>query len=301
MRYDRSHERKGLVFDRDRIKAIADSETIAETLGMDVRRYGRRLSILCPDHPDTHHRSCFLTDGGYKCFACGSSGDLIQLVSHVRKCSFEDACAFIADIYGTAQDFMQAADVALSKRKMLDDESLRLIGLGKPHDGTCVYGYKYAVLDAIDVEDELQPNQRLRWVPVRNRQCSGYYIIEELLSSNPLRDLMLEDEPAYNALIARKAGEAAAQYREMIEMARSPMRYYGEGAGENFLKACYCEEVAEQVGFVNWEKVLLQKIRKCDNIRIEHSNGTEMLPAKPEAQSRRKSVFGKIKSSGVSF
>ena len=302
MRRREKHEEKSTQFDTDLIKSIADVETVAESLGLETRRQGKNISILCPDHNDQHFGSCFLTKSGYNCYACGSHGDMIHLVMHVLHSSFEEACEYIASIYGRTEDFRFASSERPNKR-LLDDESLRLIGLGREPEGDRVYAHKYVVLNPSDVEDILEPTQRLKWVPVRSRRYTGYYIVQDLLSSNPLRDLLFEDEAAYNELIARKAGEAADKYRAMIEMAKDPMRYYTNEQYDEFLIACHCEEVADTVGFVNWEKVLLQKIRKCDNIRIEHSCGAEAKEKEkePTKPARRKSVFGKIKSNGVSF
>ena len=292
-RQQKSAEEKNR-FDTDLIKAVADIETVAGTLGLETRHQGKNVSILCPEHNDRHFGSCFLTKNGYKCYACGAHGDMIHLVMRVLDCTFEDACIYIADIYGHTEDFAITAERL--PRRILDDASLKLIGLGPATD--YVNASKGVVIDPDEIE--LAPNQRLKWIPTRSQCCPEYYIIQELVTTSPLRDLLAENEDSYNWLIAQKAMEAAANYRTMIDMAKDPMRYYDEKQPELFLKACHCEEVADAVGLVCWEAEMLKNIRKCDDIRIEHSNGST-LSTSTSAVPRRQSVFGKIKGSGISF
>lgn len=294
----------------EQLKEVADVETIVECLGMETQRVGRRISILCPDHNDRHFKSCYLTDNGYRCFACGKSGDVIQLVQSVKQCSFIDACMYIAEIYGIQIDTNSQEERPY--KKILNGNSLALIGLPRDKGAERVYVDLYPV-DPIDMEDELGSEFRLRWEPVidanDSSECpvgdtykpSGYYVLQKLVCKNPLQTLLEEDETAYNDLICRKAVEAASKYGEMIDMAINPAKYYDANNVDKFIIAYYCARIAEEAGVGAWKQELERRIRECDNIRIEFSASEESVVHQYATKRRRASVFGPPKTGGASL
>lgn len=282
--------------DVDELKSIADPETVAECLGIDTRRRGKGVSILCPCHDDRHYGSCYLTRDGFRCYACGATGDIITLTQIVNNSSFVEACTFISDIYGI--DLSSNSMKRPRRKKLLDDESLKLIGLARDPENERVY-IDLAVLDApLGADIVLQPGQRLKWEPSGSYRKPDQYILQELISSNPLRDLLENDEPAYHDLIARKAGEAAEKYRSMIQCAQNPARFIEEHPEDYFFILGCCTVLAE-TGAANWIRVMENCIRQCENIRIEHSRIQKATPTSKKPS--YKNVFGKLSSSGISF
>ncbi len=77
------------------IKALIDCRAVAQELNL-PHRWG---SFLCPFHDD-HKPSMSVRATGFKCWACGATGDAIKLVAQVRKVNFRDALAYLASRCG---------------------------------------------------------------------------------------------------------------------------------------------------------------------------------------------------------
>ena len=60
-----------------------DPETLLEALGLEYRKTGNRLNVLCPFHSDIHLGNAVIHDGLFYCFACNSKADAIELVKQV--------------------------------------------------------------------------------------------------------------------------------------------------------------------------------------------------------------------------
>lgn len=68
-------------------------EQVATQLGLTVNRH----KSLCPFHNDTHPSLTFnVAKNRYKCFACGASGNVIDLVMGVGNIGFVQACRWLA-------------------------------------------------------------------------------------------------------------------------------------------------------------------------------------------------------------
>lgn len=83
--------KKGKI-DWDALKNV-DIYDVCERYGIEVQRD----SILCPEHDDRNFGSCHLYKNHYKCFACGASGDAIDLVSHTLCISRVEAALKLSD------------------------------------------------------------------------------------------------------------------------------------------------------------------------------------------------------------
>lgn len=69
-------------------------ESVAERLGLGVAKH----KSLCPFHDDHHASLTFSTRRNtYRCFACGASGDTIDLVMKSLGKPFTEACQWLAD------------------------------------------------------------------------------------------------------------------------------------------------------------------------------------------------------------
>ena len=78
--------------DREELLKEVTPLTAVEYLGIETRRCGSSLSILCPspDHNDQHYGSCMLTRGGTfcKCYACGKHFNALDLILNTKDCSY---------------------------------------------------------------------------------------------------------------------------------------------------------------------------------------------------------------------
>lgn len=285
-----------LTYNPNEIKDVADIETVAGYLGLDMRRKGKRISILCPCHEDHNHGSCFISEGGFRCYSCGASGDVISLTQAVNKCSFTDACEYIANIYGIKPNVEQKYR---RKKKLLNPGQLNLIGLLAESEK--VYIDKAIIDDPVPPDFELEPGQRLKWVPANSESERDYYVLQEAVTFNPLRDLLETNESEYHALICRKASEAEEMYRDMLCYVQNPAKFFTEREHtEKTLLMMHCvEHVCSEVGISMWIREMEMRIRLCENLSIEHSNA-QTKPAKRDTIALG-SVFGKLKSSGISL
>ena len=69
-------------------------EGVAERLGLSVSRH----KALCPFHDDHHASLSFsVSRNTYRCFVCGASGGVIDLVMRHLNLGFREACRWLAD------------------------------------------------------------------------------------------------------------------------------------------------------------------------------------------------------------
>jgi len=77
----------------DTIRQSVTARDAAQALGIRVNRHGR---CQCPIHNGTdYNMRLYPGDGGYHCFVCGASGDVIHLVENVQQCSFLSAVEWL--------------------------------------------------------------------------------------------------------------------------------------------------------------------------------------------------------------
>ena len=84
--------------DTTAIKANTDLRAMVESdLGPPAKRAGRVSHWRCPFHEDgTTPSLAVYDDGGYKCFGCGASGDVITWRKQYHKEDFQAACKVLA-------------------------------------------------------------------------------------------------------------------------------------------------------------------------------------------------------------
>ena len=170
-----------MFLDKKKIAEMADPETVAEFIGIPSQKKGSRISILCPDHIDTHFGSCYLTDRGYHCFSCGASGDVFQMVRSFKgkSCSFQEAMETVANASGGVDLFLMSDDDKAEQKRTLKEmenlptkEELQFIGLK---------GYAGALYDTDYVESigkpELKPGQKA--VEITDDTIQNFIYIKE--------------------------------------------------------------------------------------------------------------------------
>jgi|GEM_PF-3778826 len=79
----------------ERIKEAVDIVEVAQRFGVQVER-GRARCFVHDDKTP----SLFFRDGRYKCFGCGASGDVFDLVAAVEGVPLLEAARRIDDMYG---------------------------------------------------------------------------------------------------------------------------------------------------------------------------------------------------------
>ena len=108
--------------DLDEIRATPIEE-VAENLGIGIARH----MALCPFHNDKHPSLHFdLKKNRYKCFACGASGNVIDLVMRYNNMEFKEAINWIGNKeVNTAKD--NAYETKESREEALDIEYLEVL------------------------------------------------------------------------------------------------------------------------------------------------------------------------------
>ena len=108
--------------DLDEIRATPIEE-VAENLGIGIVRH----MALCPFHNDKHPSLHFdLKKNRYKCFACGASGNVIDLVMRYNNMEFKEAINWIGNNeVNTAKD--NAYEKKESREEAVDIEYLEVL------------------------------------------------------------------------------------------------------------------------------------------------------------------------------
>lgn len=102
------------IIDGDVIEILSEIRRITDGRYVkDIIKRGDNVGVTCPFHKDgqENHPSCYVylrkdnpdvPYGFYKCFTCGSQGNLDYLVAHCLNCSIEDAREWLINNYSTA-------------------------------------------------------------------------------------------------------------------------------------------------------------------------------------------------------
>lgn len=137
-----------MAYDRERLMDDADSYTVATYIGMDVIKRGANYWIHCPGHekrlgkPDNRIGNCCLTKKGYKCFACGVSKNIFDMVMEYyeselgQDISFTESMGIVGDALGGRELYILDGDkknktayAKAEKKDKLRTEDYELLGL----------------------------------------------------------------------------------------------------------------------------------------------------------------------------
>lgn len=258
------------MYDIKRLAEDADVETVVDYLGLDTRRMGSKISILCPCHDDRHFGSCYLTKKGFYCFACHAKGSVFDLVKNVEHISFHDAIKVVAELCGGEDRYI------LKDTKSKDD---------KPH-----YFFEKDVMELVDLTDvrvietpenmfyrhELDDIYGFDWYPGEkgNDDC-GYYVKKEAIMKRPLQNLADEEPDVFHWLLVNKAWEKRNAYIHLRELS------YGDASP--FIR----------------DRAISPVIRKLDRVINEYK--AKLRPVTPDGWTgesaikiRRESIFGDL-------
>lgn len=103
------------------VKDSVDIVDAAERYGITVSRYKK---ALCPFHDD-HHPSLSFKEQRFKCYACGASGDVIDLIGHLANLSPLDTVRELNDTFHLRIDVDKHVPSEEIKRRKLVAEGKR--------------------------------------------------------------------------------------------------------------------------------------------------------------------------------
>lgn len=89
---------------------------LAEYLGIEQVKKGKRIYIRCPEHVKNTGKeerkidNCILSENGYHCFSCQAHGNAISLVRNFLEVDFKTACKEISKFMG-CEDFFQGCNM----------------------------------------------------------------------------------------------------------------------------------------------------------------------------------------------
>lgn len=121
------------MYDLDSILIAVTPEIVAEHIGLETKRKGRNLFCECPSHrkivgkPDGEISNCVLYEDGYKCFACGASGNVFDMVKDYCDVPFVEAVKRVAAIAGISENTDKTSERA--KKPPFTANELELIGI----------------------------------------------------------------------------------------------------------------------------------------------------------------------------
>ena len=91
------------MIDREVIEEIKSRADIVDIISsfISVTKKGRNYFAVCPFHDDHNPSMVISKDKNiFKCFVCGTSGDVFKFVSLYEKISYEDAIRRVAEMIG---------------------------------------------------------------------------------------------------------------------------------------------------------------------------------------------------------
>lgn len=195
------------------LKEAADVQVVAEELGLPMQQRGKNISILCPKHDDKHFGNCYLTKHGYKCYACGARGDVIELIQDTMNLDFMGACHMLADICGGEELFYktgESSSVETREAGFLTRAQQAMLGIRN----TPIWVER----EMIEEEDEAEDSDHLQDVLDAQGCCVGFTLMN-LVDRDPLHTLYVEDIETYHELVEKFCAEAIDRYRITMDLA----------------------------------------------------------------------------------
>lgn len=205
--------------EREYLLAVADPRTVAEYIGMPMKKQGKNISILCPHpgHVDHHMGNCFLTDYGYRCYSCGAKENLADMVRQYKDVDYQEALGIIADAYGGRERYQSIKGKVTKGPWVLSKEECKVLGIYN----TPVYG----VVRIGDSTSDFRTNERVvfsHW-----EEDKVVYATERRLVVDPLQKLMDEDYTFYKEMVLQHAEDTLVRLREVSqELAKEPTAWF---------------------------------------------------------------------------
>ena len=185
---------------------IIDMENIADAIGLPTKKKGKHLYCECPSHrkvlgrDDNNISNCILTDYGYKCFACGTKGDIFQMVMDYCDVPFSRAAQIVYGITGKAP---RNSDDSVAKTQPFDSNDLELIGI------TSIANPEGDAGREIIGVSKCRPESNVFF------RRGNEYVLYSSVKRITLTQLFVEEEKLYYELIQKNAEVALEKYKNL--------------------------------------------------------------------------------------
>lgn len=219
-------------YDLDLIKDAVSIEDVCDLFGIETKKMGKKLSVLCPFHNDQHHGSAFIKDNRIYCFPCGQYYSVLDIYMFFCNITIQEAAEQITADWGLSNATETMERIPFTK------EELTLIGLYRS-----------------DRKQEFYP---IRILPgytrakgfKQRKDKDGTYLLSLKGKSQILHliDLYTEDRETFSVLVTCKAWEAFKKLKRFYLQLRNVERKFGRSRDE-FLDSCmwYCISQMDQI------------------------------------------------------
>jgi len=141
------------------VEEIKETVSMREVLAQYGVKVGRNGMCCCPIHNEKHP-SMKVYDDGYKCFACGSGGDVFRFVQDMEGCDFKQAFTILGGTYEkhstkTARANSKAHFDRIKKRKQKAEQDEKI--------------FRATLMEGIDICEDLISNNE----PLSDKWCLG--------------------------------------------------------------------------------------------------------------------------------
>lgn len=114
------------------LKEMVDPVDLAEYLGLEYQERSGRFLVLCPFHNDQRLGSAYIKDGYFKCFSCGESMDIIELVRRLENGTFKTALKVLTSLAGVSTSDLSYEHSPEYARFLLTKEELKVLNISRP-------------------------------------------------------------------------------------------------------------------------------------------------------------------------
>lgn len=257
-------------YNKEKLLEEADGYTVASYIGMDIMSRGSHEWILCPGHEkrlgkkDTRMSNCYLTAHGYKCFACGVSRNVFDMVMEYfeyelgKKISFSEAMGIVGDALGGRELYQIDSSENGTHREIhrqLSPYDYEILGL-QPH--LSFERFMNCGTDSSELDET-----GISYKKCEDYEDSGLFVFYnyERLSFNTME---LEYPKEYKKIITDRAQKKKAEYKRLLKK-------YGNRNStgiDSLSKILKTEEISDE--FICDIKNCIQKrINRIDEILLE--------------------------------
>ena len=204
-------------YDGEKIIEDADAYTVAEFLNMETLRRGKNIQIKCPGHLkrlgkiDTNFGSCMLTEKGYRCFACGVTISMVQMVCEYANVDTNEAFGIIGDALGGREQYIKngkATDGHYETVRILPAADLEILNISPSVSFDSIFFMDKSKEYIKTCDFSVKPDQY-------NLEADYYLATKNCTIS--LKSLLNDCPKLYYTLIKNKACEGMERYQKAID------------------------------------------------------------------------------------
>jgi len=128
--------------DLDRVRELVGIADVLRHFGYDAR--SERGRTVCPIHHGSNPSAFSYTPQVYHCFACSAGGDIFELLSVLRACTFREAIAYAAQLAGLGSGQLpRLTSAAIERQRLITRrrQALRRWRDGRLNEWVALIGY----------------------------------------------------------------------------------------------------------------------------------------------------------------